>query len=134
MQKAHKTKFHFYVDSEAAWECIENGKAISSLYPDYFKPEIQDTKYHNHMKSILLPGEKYILLDDKMYDYAVTSYGRVINCIHGTQVFVYFRKENVMITMRSTKQDMQSIFKKQKWNFNVEEIINNYNKYKWKKK
>jgi hypothetical protein len=128
------SKFYFYVDSQAAWECLENGKDITTIYPDYFKEEITDTKYHNHMKSVVTPDEKYVLLEDKMYDYALTSLGRVINCIHGTQCFVYFKKNNIVLNMRNSKLNLRQIFEEQGWEFNLQELLDNYKKYEWKHK
>jgi len=128
------SKFYFYVDSQAAWECIESGKEVSTLYPEYFNEDLTNAKYNNHMESILMPNEQYVLLEDMMFDYALTSLGRVVNCIYGTQCFVYFRKDNVMLTMRNSRLALKDVFDKQGWEFNVNNLLNNYTKYKWKHK
>jgi hypothetical protein len=122
------------VDSQAAWECIESGKEVSTLYPEYFNEDLTNAKYNNHMESILMPNEQYVLLEDMMFDYALTSLGRVINCIYGTQCFVYFRKDNVMLTMRNSRLALKTVFDKQGWEFNVNNLLDNYTKYKWKHK
>jgi hypothetical protein len=122
------------VDSQAAWECIESGKEVSTLYPEYFNEDLTNAKYNNHMESILMPNEQYVLLEDMMFDYALTSLGRVVNCIYGTQCFVYFRKDNVMLTMRNSRLALKDVFDKQGWEFNVNNLLNNYTKYKWKHK
>ena len=130
----NKSKFYFYVDCEEAWTCIENGKDVSTLYPDYFNEELTDAKYDAHMQSILMANEQYVLLGDKMFDYALTSLGRVVNCIYGTQCYVYFKKDNVMITMRNSRLALKQVFDEQGWAFNVADILDNYTKYKWKHK
>jgi hypothetical protein len=130
----NRSKFYFYVDPKAAWECIENGKDVSTLYPDYFNEEITGAKHSAHMESILMLNEQYMLLEGTMYDYALTSLGRVINCIYGTQCYVYFRKDNVMITMRDSRLGIKEAFEGQGWHFSVNELLDNYTKYKWKHK
>ena len=130
-KKPIKTKFHFYVDCEDAWTCLENGKPIDSLYPDHFKSETRDSQYHDYMKTILLPGEEYVLLDGEFYDYALTSFGRVVNCIFGTQFGTYFKKNDVALFMRSGRIHLSKIFEEQGWKFDILELINNHHLYKW---
>lgn len=130
----NRSKFYFYVDPKAAWECIESGKDVSTLYPEYFNEEITGAKHNAYMESILMPNEQYVLLEGTMFDYALTSFGRVVNCIYGTQYFVYFRKDNIMITMRNSRLALKQVFNEQGWKFNVNELLDNYTKYKWKHK
>ncbi len=128
------SKFQVYLDGEKFWELLENGKDTDDLYPDHFKTEIVDVQYHNHMKSVLMPGEEYILLPDEAYDYAITSYGRIINCLYGTQVYIYLNKEDAKVIARTYKRKMSEIFKEQGWKFDIREVMNNYEKYNWKHK
>jgi hypothetical protein len=69
-----------------------------------------------------------------MFDYALTSFGRVVNCIYGTQYFVYFRKDNIMITIRNSRLALKTVFDEQGWDFNVTKLLDNYTKYKWNHK
>jgi len=130
-KKPNKSRYYFYVDCEDAWTCLENGKPIDSLYPDYFQSETRDNKYHDHMASIILPNEKYILLEDKFYDYALTSFGRVVNCVYGTQFGTYFKKTDIALFMRGSRLHLSKAFKEQNWEFDMQKILDNYNKYKW---
>lgn len=125
------TKFQVYLDGERFWELLENGKDTDDLYPDHFKTELVDLQYHEFMKDKLLEGEEYVLLDGDAYDYAITSFGRIFNCIYGTQVKVYFGKEDVLMIVRTTKNKMSKEFAKYGWEFDLETIRARYKKHKW---
>jgi len=125
------SKFQVYLDGERFWELIENGKDVDDLYPDHFKTELVDVQYHEFMKDKLLPGEEYVLLDDIAYDYAITSFGRIFNCIYGTQVKVYFAKDDVLLIIRTYKSKMSKEFAKHGWEFDLEKLKKLYKKHKW---
>ena len=129
--KLNSSKFQIYLDGERFWELLENGKNIDDLYPDHFKEEITDKQHHDFMSKQLLPGEKYVLLDDIAYDYAVTSFGRIFNCIYGTQVKVYFAKDDVGIIIRTYKDKLSRVFAKYGWEFDLETLRKLYKKHKW---
>ena len=124
-------KFQIYLDGNRFWELMENGKDIDDLYPDHFKPEITDKQHHAFMATKLLSGEEYVLLDDIAYDYALTSYGRIFNCIYGTQVKVYFAKGDVGVIIRTYKDKMSKMFAKHGWEFDYEKLRTLYKKNKW---
>lgn len=124
-------KFQIYLDGNRFWELLENGKDIDDLYPDHFKPEITDKQHHDFMATKLLPGEEYVLLDDICYDYALTSFGRIFNCIYGTQVKVYFAKDDAGVIIRTYKDKMSKMFTKQGWEFDLDKVKRLYKKHKW---
>jgi len=136
MSRAANTskKFQIYLNGDKFWELMENGKNLDELYPDHFKTEIVDIQYHNYMESILMPGEEYVLLPDDAYDYAMTSFGRIINCIFGTQVYIYISNQDAKVIARTYKGKMSKLFEQQGWKFDIKEIMNNYDKYNWKRK
>jgi nitrogen fixation protein len=126
------TKFQVYLDGDKFWELLENGKDTDDLYPDHFKTEIIDVQYSKYMESIIMPGEKYALLEGNGYDYAVTSLGRVVNCLYDTQVAVYITTIDAKIVVREEKLKMSKVFMDNGWDFNMDTIKKNYAKYKWK--
>lgn len=129
--KLNSSKFQIYLDGEKYWELLENGQDTDLIYPDHFKEEITDKHHHAFMATKLLPGEEYVLLDDIAYDYAVTSYGRIFNCIYGTQVKVYFAKDDVGIIIRTYKDKLSRVFAKYGWEFDLEHLRKLYKKHKW---
>jgi hypothetical protein len=129
--KLNSGKFYVYLDSQKYWECLETGRSIDDLYPDHFKTEIVDIQYDNYLKSILLPGEEYVLLDDLSYDYAVTSFGRVINCHSKKTVSVYISGEDAKTSIRNQKMKLSELFKNNGWKFDVNIIKKHYVKNKW---
>ena len=129
--KMTSSKFQVYLDGDKFWELLENGRDTDLLYPDHFKTEIVDEQYHEYMRGKLLEGEEYVLLDDVAYDYAITSFGRIFNCIYDTQVKVYFSKEDALMIIRTYKTKMSKEFEKYGWDFDLETIRARYKKYKW---
>ena len=132
MAKNNSQKFQVYLDGDKFWELLENGQDTDSLYPDHFKTEITDSQYHEYMKSILVSGEEYVLLEGDGYDYAITSLGRVINCSYKTQVAIYTSSIDAKIVVRTNKLKMSKVFEQYGWEFNIDTIKKNYAKYKWK--
>jgi hypothetical protein len=125
------SKFQIYLDGDKFWELLENGKDTNELYPDHFKSEITDKQHHAFMVPKLLPGEEYVLLDNIAYDYALTSFGRIFNCIYGTQVKTYFLKDDVMVSIRTYKSKMSKMFAQYDWEFDYKKLKTLYKKNKW---
>ena len=57
--------------------------------------------------------------------------GRIFNCIYGTQVKVYFAKDDVGVIIRTYKDKLSRIFAKHGWEFDLEHPRKLYKKHKW---
>lgn len=121
------SKFYFMPNQQQCWNLIENNQDIELLYPDHMREKLDNPAYIKYMKSVLLPGEKYALLDDILYDYAITSFGRLINCKTQNQMFSQIalatKTSDIRISIRNTKTYMSKIFADQGWEFNLNEIL-----------
>lgn len=129
-------KFKVYLDAEKAWEVIEYkamgyNRNIDELYPDAFQTETISKGYNNTITEILVPGEKYDLLQDQWFGYAITSYGRLISLRHNKMLGVYVKTKDITTDLRNKKVKFSEEFKKRGWNFNIQNIINNYKTYEW---
>ena len=138
LTKYKSTQFYCYLDSEKAWDIIENkvlGHEVDMdvLYPESFIVENTILQYEKNIQPILLSGEDYYLLDGDCDNYCITSYGRILNAKYLTQNTIYFYKNNRVITqVRSTKLLLAKEFKKQNWHFDVNQIQQIYDKHKWR--
>ena len=140
MAKAYyKSKqFYVYLDSERAWEVIEKRlmghdiDVLDELYPDDWDDDKANAHYQSILNKMLLPDEKYKLLLGKLDGYCVTSFGRVLNIKCPNQVIVYFAKDRISTSIRSVKVFLVNEFMNMGWEFNIDSIKRNYNKYKWK--
>jgi hypothetical protein len=134
----YKSTFHTYLDSDKAWDIIENKVLgydvdIDDLYPESFIVETTSLQYGINVQLILLEGEEYVLLEGDCDNYCITSFGRVLNCKYLTQNTVYFGKNNRVTTqVRSTKILLGKEFSKQGWTFNSNNIQQIYDKYEWR--
>jgi hypothetical protein len=81
---------------------------------------------------MLIPEEQYKLLSGILDGYCITSLGRVLNIKNPNQVIVYFAKDRISTSIRSIKIFLLDEFMKMNWEFNVDTIKRNYDKYKWK--
>ena len=127
----HSGAFFVYLDGEKYWEYLETGKDPDELYPEHFRVEVIIEKYNDYMNTIILPGEKYYLLEETGYDYAITSFGRVFNCKKQVQVRTYFAKYEVVLFVRDTKIVAKKVFEKNKWSYNYDKIYNDFLSNKW---
>lgn len=134
MSLRNKSKFHIYLDSDTFWEYLENGRDVDDLYPEHFKTEITDAKYHDVMKSLIDEDEKYILLDEECDGYAITSKGKAYNCSLGNQIHVYISKHDLQIIIRKVKLNMSEVFAEQGWDFDLKKIKKQYEQNKWKQR
>ena len=131
-------QFSIYLDSEKAWEVIEKRlmgydiDVLDELYPDDWDIEKNATKYQSVLDKMLFPKEEYKLLEGKLDGYCVTSLGRVLNVKHPNQVIVYFAKGRISTSVRNIKIFLAAEFVKMNWEFNIDNIKHNYDKYKWK--
>ena len=140
MATAHynSKQFYVYLDSERAWEVIEkrlmgyNIDVLDELYPDDWDDDKINTHYQSVLDKMLLPGEQHKLLSGKLDGYCVTSFGRVLNIKNPNQVIVYFAKDRISTSIRNVKIFLVNEFMNMGWEFNIDSIKRNYNKYKWK--
>jgi hypothetical protein len=129
-------QFSIYLDSEKAWEVIEKRlmgydiDVLDELYPDDWDIEKNATKYQSVLDKMLFPKEEYKLLEGKLDGYCVTSLGRVLNVKHPNQVIVYFAKGRISTSVRNIKIFLAAEFVKMNWEFNIDNIKHNYDKYK----
>jgi hypothetical protein len=110
--------FKIYLDSEKVWEIIETGGDIDILYPESFKTEKIIIKYEKEVAAYMEEGEKFVLLEDYDYDYALTTHGRVYACKF--QRFIkpsYIRGDDVKIIIRNTNISMKELYKKIGWTY-----------------
>jgi hypothetical protein len=126
------SKFRVIPSQSKCWWLIENGLDIDLLYPEHLRAKSDNPKYITYLESVLNNGEEYILLDDDLFDYALTSYGRVINCkTQNCKVSSIMRsvKDNgVRVEIRNKKILLRPIFKEQGWSFDPDKILKQYEK------
>jgi len=125
------TKFAFYPSQDRAWHLIENGLDVELLYPEHMRQRLNNPNYIKYIESILMDGEQYILLDDNLYDYAITSLGRVVNCKTKRFILSLFptaKDNDVRVDIRNKKILLSPIFKENRWEFNPEQILEQYEK------
>lgn len=134
---AYKGKlFYTYLDSEKAWEMIENkvlgnNVDIDELYPEHFHTDKNAIKYQQVLDKMMLEGEQYTLLEGKCEGYAITSFGRIINTKHINQTLVYISKKGVKTSIRGIKIDFATEFIKHGWQFIINDIKRIYDENKW---
>ena len=130
--------FYTYLDSERAWDVIENKVLgydvdMDVLYPENFIVENTVLEYEKKLQVMLLEGEKYHLLTDDCDNYCITSFGRILNAKYLTQNTLYFGKNSRVVTqVRSTKIVLSKEFKKLQWHFDADAIEKIYDKHKWR--
>ena len=119
-------KYSFYPSQQKCWELIENNLDIELLYPESMRQRLNNPSYIKYIESVLFDGEQYILLDNELYDYAITSLGRVINCKTKrsiTSLFPAAKNNDVRIDIRNKKILLSPIFKENRWEFNQQKIL-----------
>lgn len=138
MAKYNSQQFQIYLDSQQAWDIIENksmgyDRDIDELYPPHFISENTSIQYEKKLNTILLKDEKYALLDDKCSGYAISSYGRIINCqfLKPKVIIVYFSNSSLTITVRGIKLHLVTEFTKHGWEFDIDNIRRIYNENRW---
>ena len=122
------TKLSFYPDSDRAWEIIEMGGDIDSLYPETWDVRIPIPK------SKLLPGEQFEWLPQPLGDYGITSMGRVFS---GAQLkpkqLVTVCMVNVWyITLRGKKVQILKELDDRGWSITHGDLRDIYMSNKWK--
>ena len=134
---AYKGKlFYTYLDSEKAWEMIENkvlgnNVDMDELYPEHFHTDKNAIKYQKVSDKMMLEGEQYALLNDKCEGYALTSFARVLNVKHINQTLIYISKKGVKTSIRGIKMDFATEFMKYGWSFNIDKIKRVYDENNW---
>ena len=129
-------QFQVYLDAEKAWELIEYkamgyDRDIDELYPEEFIIENNIQKYTDILNKILMPNEQYVFLDGLCEGYAITSFGRIINCRYGNIVTIYFTKNRLSVSIRGTKIDFAAEFAKHGWHYDMDKVKHIYNENKW---
>jgi hypothetical protein len=125
--KKKSTKFGIYLEAEDYWECVENNKSIDTLYPEGWDLDTAEEGYRKYMDSVVEEGEQYELLNmDKLYNYAITSYGRLFNVEKGRPLRTYMLKDNLFIFVRTIKKDVGELFELYGWDYNYDVIINRF--------
>ena len=128
--------FCTYLDGDKAWLLIEQ-KAMGydvdfdSLYPEHFLTEITSVQNEEKIKSMILPGEEYYMLEGNCDNYCITSLGRIFNAKYGTQNKIYIAKNRITTNIRTTKIHFATEFMKMGWSFNIDEIKRRYDDNKW---
>jgi hypothetical protein len=125
-------KLSHYFDNEDVWEAIENNINIDTLYPDNFNINDLTEQYLQYMDKIVVNGEQYVLLYEEHFDYALTSFGRVINCSLKKEIGVDIAYNDCILHMRENKIKMSKLFKQNNWDFNFDEILRIHKENKWK--
>lgn len=134
---AYKGKlFYTYLDSEKAWEMIENkvmGNSVDmdELYPEHFHTDKNAIKYKQILDKMMMEGEQYQLLNSKCEGYAITSFARIINAKHINQTLVYISKKGVKTSIRGIRIDFATEFMKYGWQFIINDIKRIYDENKW---
>jgi len=131
--------FYTYLDSDKAWELIEKktmGYDVDDddLYPEHFHTDKNEIKYSQILDKIMLEGEEYRLLEGKCHDYSITSFARVLNVKHITQVKIYISKTTAKTSIRTVKIDFATEFAKYGWQLNIDKVKRIYNENKWEYK
>ena len=125
-------KLSHYFDNEDVWAAIENNIDIDTLYPDNFNTNDLTEQYIQYMDKIVINGEQYVLLHRDLFDYALTSFGRVINCSLKNEIGVDIAYNDFILHMRENKIKMSKLFKQNNWDFDLEEILKIHKENKWK--
>ena len=128
--------FFTYLDSEKAWEMIENkvlGNKVDldELYPEHFLTDKNAIKYQQVLDKMILEQEQYVLLNNTCEGYALTSFGRIINVKHINQVLVYISKHQIKCSVRNVKINFATEFMKYGWQFNINNIKRIYDENNW---
>ena len=128
--------FVTYLDGDKAWDMIEKkvmGQDVNldDLYPEHFISEVTSVQNEDKIQSMLLPGEQYYMFEGDCDNYCITSYGRIFNAKYGTQNKVYIAKDRISTNIRTTKIHFAAEFMKMGWPFNIDEIKQRYDNYKW---
>jgi len=138
MGKPYYTSSMFvtYLDGDKAWDMIEKkvmGQDVNldDLYPEHFISEVTSVQNEDKIQSMLLPGEQYYMFEGDCDNYCITSYGRIFNAKYGTQNKVYIAKDRISTNIRTTKIHFAAEFMKMGWPFNIDEIKQRYDNYKW---
>jgi hypothetical protein len=126
-RKNKSVKFYVYLDIDQYTECIENNKSTDSLYPESWNVEATEIKFHEYMKSVLLEGEEYKLLNGKFYNYALTSFGRAFNVESGKSVRTYVLNTDMYIFVRNKRENLSDAFAKFGWHFDYNTILTRIN-------
>ena len=129
----HSGLFNVYLDGEKYWEYLEMGKDTDELYPEHFRTEELIPQYKRIMDKLVWKDEVYILLEGHQFDYVVTSLGRVFNAKKRNQIKAYQHpsSQNLSFTCRNDKLFLKEVFKKQKWDYNYDYIVEFYHKHNW---
>jgi hypothetical protein len=130
-------QFFTYLDSDKAWELIEQKTMgynvdMDILYPEHFHTDKNSIKYCEILDKLVMEEEQYSLFDSKCEGYAITSFGRVFNAKHINQVVVYFSRTEIKTTIRQDKINFATEFARLGWSFNINDIKRKYDENKWK--
>jgi len=122
----YKSRNFIYLDSESVWECIEMGRDIDELYPDYYK----HTPTLKSMVVPTLPGEIFDWF--RKPNYVITSFGRIYNCrykrflkaqIIQSAIRIHYGEENTI--------HIEDEFEKRGWEYDYLTIYNHYIDNNW---
>lgn len=84
------------------------------------------------IKGLLKPGEKYVQLEEPLEYVALTNFGRLINTHKINQYSVRFSSNTIHVYVSHIKIVFEEIFVNEGWEFDLNTIVSNYKKYKWK--
>lgn len=84
------------------------------------------------VNDILYEGEKYVWLEKELDDVIVTSLGRAVSIDRLKQYSVKFSTNIVILYIREIKVDILKIFNEQDWDYDINQIRNNYKNNGWK--
>lgn len=123
----NKSSKYVYLDSDLAWEYIENGKDLDKLFPDKW---ITKHKFPEHL---LIKGEQYKFLEDNLSDYAITSFGRIFSFAQSIpkSLMPNIYSFTVGIQLRGKRVNIPNKMKEYNWPTTFEEIRYLYTKHKW---
>jgi len=117
-----------YVDQkyiEDIQHYVYNDLDLKELYPEEEKIDKE------RLKQILKPGEKWAKLNLGIDGVVLTSFGRAINVDKIRQYSVRITPYYIHLYIDRTRVDFPAEFKKNKWEYDLEELKDNYKKYKW---
>jgi hypothetical protein len=119
------SKFHFIPDQELCWSLLEYNQDLSKLYPNHMCEGTDNPVYVKYIESVLYPGEQYTLLDNQLYDYAITSFGRIINCKTKNEVGGFYlaeRTNDIRINLRQSQLLLSKVFAENNWKFEFKKL------------
>ena len=109
---------------------VYNDLSLRDLYVseivEEFNPEL--------IKEILKEGEEYVRLENELEHVVVTNLGRAINTTKPNQYQARFTSNDLHIYAQRLKIPIQEIFEDNGWEFNVQNILDNFKRFNWKHK